>query len=273
MLRHVSDTGSDSWNVHVHLGEPEVKSDSAGKYTSYQFRFQIGTELHILSARYSVLWKFNEKVTNSYFGPHATSMPKFPPKTWLRDMTKPKNYHKRAEELHAFLKALLQDAEFLKWSPFHDLLNLPQHLKKKMIEIADSMKYKADVIGNFYTDEPRVDKPIICNPLPDKKPPNNPEGEKMLDNQLKEILAWAEESFMRAEQYDQQGGFSEESGENSERKKRYAEELKGMSSVPQFRPDKDYQKAEQPNVEGFVNEIDTLFENFEIELFPEIAKV
>jgi len=284
MRRNISD-GSDSWNVHVHLGDPEVLTDSAGKYTSYQFKFQVGTELHILKARYSVLWKFNEKVQSSYYGPHANMMPKFPPKTWLRDMTKPKNYHKRAEELHAFIKELLQDAEFLKWQHFHDLLNLPPNLKKKMIEIADSMISKREILQSSLNGKPDPDWPggsksgksdpvVVSKEVEKSKKEANKVQDAMLDKQLKEILRWAEESFMSAERnsmYEGAGGYDEED-ENGDRQVRYAQKLSGVRSVPPFKPDKDFERRKKPNVEGFVSEIDQLLQNFETDLFPEIAR-
>lgn len=267
--------GSDSWNVHVHLGDPEVLTDSAGKYTSYSFRFQIGTELHILKARYSVLWKFNEKVVNSYFGPNASSIPKFPPKTWLRDMTKPKNYNKRAEELHTFVKELIQTPKFLKWTTFHDLLALPPNLKKKIEEIADSMISKEEILqsswngkqdwpnSNSSKQNPAASKDAAKISMVDES-----KLEK-LDKQLKEILNWAEESFMSAER----GMYEHEESGDYERKDRYAKQLRGVSNVPPFRPNKDFVKREnsKPDVENFFEEIDAHLQNFEIDLFPKIA--
>lgn len=273
MRREISG-GIDPWNVQVHLGDSEVLTDSAGKYTSYQFRFQFGTELHIFKARYSVLWKFNERLTNEYSWPNASPIPKFPPKTWLRDMTKPKNYTKRAEELHVFLKELIQNAGFLKWAPFHELLNLSPELKTKIIEIADSMMSKKKVIENFKQEPEKKgsDSRDTDDPPPPCPKEMSDDAKELLDKQLKEILQWAGESFMSAERGMYENGYDGETGEDSNRKDLYAEALRGNENCPPFRPNKDFEKREKPDIEDFVSQIDGLLTNFEIDLFPEIAK-
>jgi len=269
--------------VHVIKEAPEVLSDNAGRYTSYNFKFQIGTGLHMFKARYSVLWKFNEKlVMNSGAQAH---LPKFPPKTWLSDMTKPKNYNKRADELFSYFKTLLKDPKFLKWHEFHKLLNLGPELRSKVMEIADSMISQRHVIeGSKIDSELANSKQASPNSSPwpedvEKKKPKSSSHlrAQKIDRELKEILRWAENSFMSAETNLMMGDvgldtpMAMDAEFDREKRERYTKALASKTDVPQLTV-KTQEAKPEPAVEDFVNEIETLLKDFDIDLFPSIEQ-
>ena len=75
--------------------------------------------------------------------------PAFPPKTWLKDMTKPKNYEKRASQLLEYFEYLVSKPIILKDALFQKEIQLPKHLQKQMSEIAMDLQSRKKVIEKW----------------------------------------------------------------------------------------------------------------------------
>lgn len=270
---------ADPWNVQVELGQPEVLSDGAGRYTVYTLLFRVGTQNFTFQSRYRNLWSFNEKVSSFDFGgkrkQNQVRIPKFPPKTWLSDMTKPRNYEKRAQELLIYFRDLIKNPSFLRWQVFHNLLDLPEELRKQFKKIADDMESKTQLMQNIKT-ENVTNKIVVCPGLYDNKNVVKDQqfllAKKRLEKDLKKILSSAEQSFMSAETNflnNSQEITDEADDQAKETYERILKEKKdwkiGALSIP---PDRTAGKTQENNLDAFEGALDKLLENFHVDLFP-----
>lgn len=270
---------ADPWNVQCDLGQPEVLSDGAGRYTVYTLLFRIGTQNYTFQSRYRNLWTFNEKVSSFDFGgkrKNQVRIPKFPPKTWLSDMTKPKNYEKRAHELLIYFRDLIKHPSFLRWQVFHNLLELPEELRKQFKKIADDMESKNVLMQNIKTENVLTNKTVASSGLYDNKNVVEDQqfllAKKRLEKDLKKILSSAEQSFMSAETNflnNSQEITDEADDQAKEIYERILKEKKdwkiGELSIP---PARTAGKTQENNLDAFEEALDKLLENFDVDLFP-----
>lgn len=153
----ISSSDGVRWAVQVELGPTHIVSKSKNTFITYTFHFHIGKYTHQFTSRYSRLRKFHEQLSNTdllkkAFSTRNTinnntnnarntsthnSIPIFPPKRWLTDMTKPHNYQKRAQELLLYFKRLVSKPIILKNEQFQIGIQLDKHLRLKMNTIAD----------------------------------------------------------------------------------------------------------------------------------------
>jgi len=191
-----SDTGSLK-NVYtqIELGHPEILQDRAGKFVSFTFQFRVGTRQFSLQHRYSALLKFNEKLLSE-----LTFRPKFPAKTYFTDMTRPKNYNKRAGELLNYFQDLIPHPKFLRWRPFHKICNLKDHEIREVLKVAENIEAREDLLRNKKSSDI-----IICSPRkPDKPdiPGDNEPGDpwqlwvEYLEQELSQLALSAEQNFL-----------------------------------------------------------------------------
>ena len=134
------------WAVQVSLGECEVKKDNDTNklYTTYTLIFRIGDDTHKLISRYSELLSIHESLEKQGLLAHAwrsnsLSKPVFPAKTWFKDMTKPKNYTKRAQEILKYFQKLTSKPRILSDSKFQKGIQLPKKLRKNIKDIAKDL--------------------------------------------------------------------------------------------------------------------------------------
>ncbi|ETO24597.1 hypothetical protein RFI_12559 [Reticulomyxa filosa] len=103
--------------------------------------FYIQGHTHTFTTRYSTLAKLHDRLLRSGILDRAFKFtpPNFPGKYWFKDMTKPKNYEKRGQELLIYLRALVSKPTILKFAEFQTSINLPNSLKRSVGEIANNM--------------------------------------------------------------------------------------------------------------------------------------
>eukprot|EP01084_Bolivina_argentea_P082584 149520_1 len=148
-------TSDIQWAVHVDLGPCRVVKDEKGRFTTFTFKFRIGQENHEFTSRYSKLYKFHESLSKNEVFQKAFNYdpPKFPPKSWMTDFTKPKNYKKRAKKLLDYFEILVSKPLVLRDKLFQKGIHLPKALQKTMSQIAVDLQSRKRVIDLFDDDK------------------------------------------------------------------------------------------------------------------------
>ncbi|ETO30857.1 hypothetical protein RFI_06264 [Reticulomyxa filosa] len=147
MSKNLSDT---QWKISVNLQSCEVITDVKknsfivfSAHVLYVFLFDVQGKEHVLKTRYSSMSKLHDELVRDGILDRAfgSTPPNFPGKAWFKDMTKPKNYEKRGQELLEYLRGLVSSPTILQAVDFQKGIELSDNLISVVVEIANNMDF------------------------------------------------------------------------------------------------------------------------------------